>query len=117
MTKQVMTTSLIAAAINIILNFALISFIGLYAAALATAVAYCAMAIYRHYDIKKYVTIDYDKKLLFILTALYTVVIYAYYVNTTILNIVSLVLVIIASLLLNKILVRKVTTKIKGKFA
>lgn len=116
MTKQVMTTSLIAAAINITLNFALISFIGLYAAALATTLAYFAMAVYRHYDIKRYVIIDYNKQLLIILSSLYAIVIYAYYLNDVLLNVISLVFVVTASLLLNKVLVRKIFSKVKQKF-
>ncbi len=117
MTKQVMTTSLIAAAINIIINFALISLIGLYAAALATALAYGAMAIYRHYDVKKYVVIDYDKSLLFVLTVLYIGVIYVYYINAVYLNVISVVFVVIISLLLNKVLVRKIYVKVRQRAA
>lgn len=53
------TTSFIAAAINLVVDLVLIHFIGFYAAVISTAVAYLSMAIYRHYDLKKYVKIQY----------------------------------------------------------
>ena len=59
MTKQVATTSFIAAVINLVVDLVLIHFIGLYAAMITTAVAYLSMVIYRHYDLKKYVAIRY----------------------------------------------------------
>ena len=82
LTKQVMNTSMIAAAINLIVNLILIWCIGIWAAAVSTALAYGVMAIYRHYDMKKYVVITYDKKTLFAITALYTVATMLYYVMT-----------------------------------
>jgi O-antigen/teichoic acid export membrane protein len=70
-TKQVMNTSLVAALLNIVLTIALVPFFGLYAAAGSTAVAFLAMAIYRHYDAKKYAVITYEKKVFVILAVLY----------------------------------------------
>ncbi len=55
LTKQVFTTSLIAAAINISFTLIFIHWIGIYAAAIAMGVAFLSMAIFRHYDMKKYV--------------------------------------------------------------
>ena len=44
-----------AAVINIGIHFALIQFIGLYAAAVSAVAAYCVIAIFRYFDVKKYV--------------------------------------------------------------
>ena len=118
MTRQVMTTSLIAAGINITLNFALISFIGLYAAAIATTAGYGAMAIYRHFDLKSFIRIDYDKRVLALLGLLYGGVIYLYYLNMPIVNILNVVIVIAAALLLNKKLVNLFVRKLsRGRIA
>lgn len=113
MTKQVMTTSLIAAAINIALNIALITFIGLYAAALATATAYLAMAVYRHYDIKSYLHIVYKKRVLLGLALLYGFVVYLYYMNNPVVNVLNALLVIGAALYINRHVMGVVTKRFR----
>jgi O-antigen/teichoic acid export membrane protein len=112
LTRQVATTSLVAAAISIALNLALISFIGIYAAALSTIIAYLAMVLYRHHDSKKYVTISYEPHLPIKLLVFCAVVLVAYYCNVTISNILSAVVVTIIAGVLNKPLVRLVKNKI-----
>ncbi|MDE5630888.1 MAG: oligosaccharide flippase family protein, partial [Bacilli bacterium] len=57
MTKKVALTSAGAAFINIVVDFSLIKYIGLFAASISTVVAYMIMAIYRSFDLKKYVKI------------------------------------------------------------
>lgn len=102
MTKQVASTSIAAAIINIILTIALIKFIGLYAAAIATTIAYLAMAIYRHHDTKKYVKISYEKNLFGKITLLYLMAASFYYFNNVVSNIIIAVVVAIAIFTLNK---------------
>jgi len=114
MTKQVMNTSLVAAGINIVLTITLIPFIGIYAAAISTAVAFLAMAVFRHFDIKKFVKVTYEKYLFVVLGLLYALIIELYYVNNFATNIVALVIAVIASLVLNKKAFRLIKTKILG---
>ena len=78
MTKQVATTSIIGAIINIIINVVLIKYLGLYAAALSTAISYFVMMVYRHFDLKKYMTITYEKGLLMktILIFIFAIILY-----------------------------------------
>jgi O-antigen/teichoic acid export membrane protein len=102
MTKQVAITSIMAAAINITLNLLLITFIGLYAAAFATVFAYLAMAVYRHYALKKYVAITYKKNIFVLLAVLYCGAIALYYLNNPFGNIVSVLVIAAAAYLLNK---------------
>lgn len=101
-TKQVMSTSIASAIINIILTVALIPLFGLYAAAFATAIAFLAMAIFRHYDAKKYVKITYQKSTFVVLGALYAVVLALYYTHTPWASIAALIIAIIAAYLLNR---------------
>ena len=101
-TKQVMNTSLVAALLNIVLTIALVPFFGLYAAAGSTAVAFLAMAIYRHYDAKKYAVITYEKRVFVILAVLYTGVMSLYYMDTLWASIAGLVLAAISAYLLNR---------------
>lgn len=92
----------------------MIQFIGLYAAVLSTAIAFLAMAIFRHYDVKKYVNITYDKNLFVILGGLFIGVVGLYYMNNIVGNIISVLAVIIAAILLNRSIVSVVKGKILG---
>ena len=102
MTKQVALTSIIGAVINIVVNIGLIHFIGLYAAAISTAVAYFVMMVYRHFDLKKYMNITYEKGLLIKTILIFTFAIVIYYQRNLYLDILSLVVVVIYSFLMNK---------------
>lgn len=112
MTKQVANSSMIAALISISLTLVFIHFIGLYAAAIATAVAYLAMSIYRHYDIKKYVTITYQKNIFLMLGILYAFTMLLYYYNNMIGNIMNVVIITITVVLLNKSMIRTLKNKV-----
>lgn len=102
MTKQVATTSIIGAIINIIINVVLIKYLGLYAAALSTAISYFVMMVYRHFDLKKYMTITYEKGLLMKTILIFTFAIILYYQHNIYLDILNLVVVVIYSILMNK---------------
>lgn len=112
MTKQVANTSMIAAAVNLGLTLVLIHFIGLWAAAVATAMAYLAMAVYRHYDVKKYVTITYKNNIFVILIAVYIVAMGLYYMNTVWGNIANALFVAVVVILLNRSMLRVVKNKV-----
>lgn len=102
MTKQVALTSIIGAIINIVVNIGLIHFIGLYAAAISTAVAYFVMMVYRHFDLKKYMNITYEKGLFIKTILIFIFAIVIYYQRNLYLDILSLVVVVIYSFLMNK---------------
>ena len=102
MTKQVAMTSIIGAIINLVVNLALIHFIGLFAAAISTAVSYFIMMMYRHFDLKKYINITYEKGLVIKTILIFTFAIILYYQRNIWLDILSLVVVIIYSVIMNK---------------
>ncbi len=102
MTKQVATTSIIGAVINIVVNLGLVKFIGLYAAAISTAVSYFVMMVYRHFDLKKYMTITYEKGLLIKTICIFIFAIVIYYQRNLYLDILSLVVVVIYSYWMNR---------------
>lgn len=114
-TRQILNTTLLAASINIILMLALTPFIGLFGAAIATAVAYFSMVIYRHHDIKKFVKIKIDMKKVVILLGISSVVVFAYYLNNPVLNIINLTTVIIYAMLLNKRIISTIRSLLWGK--
>jgi len=102
LTRQVMNTSLAAAGVNLVLTIGLIPFFGLYAAAAATAIAFLAMAIFRHFDVKKYVTITYEKHLFVVLGILYVIVGGLYYTDTLWASFAAMLIAVTASIVLNR---------------
>lgn len=115
LTKQVANTSIIAAIINLVINLALIWFIGIWAAAISTAVAYGVMAIYRHYDMKKYVNITYDTKTFAILTIVFIVVSLLYYINNPVLNVLNVLIALTSSFFLNRSAIDIIKTKLSAR--
>lgn len=115
MTKQVANTSIIAAVINVGVNLVLIWFIGIWAAAVSTVVAYGVMAIYRHYDMKKYMKISYERGIFIKLGALFVVVAALYYADAVWANIIGLMIAIIFAFLLNRHEVGRIKSVILGK--
>jgi O-antigen/teichoic acid export membrane protein len=105
LTKKVAVTSIVAALINIVLTLGFVKLFGIYAAASATAVAYLAMAVYRHHDIRNIVSIKYDKRVLLKVIIAYVVVISLFYVRTTLTSILSLAIASIIAIGLNKSLI------------
>ena len=102
MTKQVAATSVMGAIINIVVNVVLIKFIGLWAASLSTMISYFSMMVYRHFDLKKYINIKYEKGLFIKTILIFAFAIFLYYLKNIYLNIINLVVVVIYSFLINK---------------
>ncbi|PNR93168.1 lipopolysaccharide biosynthesis protein, partial [Petrotoga sp. 9PWA.NaAc.5.4] len=61
-TKGAFTTSVVGAVVNIVVNFILIPFWGIQAAAFSTLLGYLAMWLMRVFDTKKYVDMKIDRK-------------------------------------------------------
>lgn len=102
MTKQVAATSIMGAVLNIVINVLLIKYIGLYAAAFSTMISYLVMMVYRHFDLKKYFNIKYEKGLFVKSILIFTFAIVLYYQRNIYLDILNLVVVSIYAFLLNK---------------
>jgi O-antigen/teichoic acid export membrane protein len=113
LTRKVLATSLLAALINIIINLALIKYIGIYSAAISTFCAFLAMALFRGYDIQKYVSIKYNTSVIVWLSLLYALVITLYYINTDLLNIISTIIVLVSAFVLNRTLIQAIIRKSK----
>jgi O-antigen/teichoic acid export membrane protein len=117
LTKKVAVTSIVAALINIVLTLGFVKLFGIYAAAAATAVAYLAMAVYRHHDIRSIVSIKYDKKVLLKVIIAYAVIIALFYVRTTLTNIISLALALLVSISMNKSTIYKIVSMTKTRLS
>ena len=112
MTKKVAMTSILSAIINIIVDLVLIHFIGLYAAVISTAVAFFIMAVYRHFDLKKYVAIKYN--IWDIVSALIGIIVISiiYYSGNMIWFIIGVVFAVIYSMVLNRKIIAKLWKKV-----
>ncbi len=89
--KGFLKSSTIGAFTNLILNFLLIPKMQVFGAAIATCISYIVVLVFRYYDTKKYVKINYDLKIILNCTLLITSFIfvynnkYGYYINTVLL--------------------------------
>ena len=102
LSKQVASTAVMGAIINILINIIFIKKIGLYAAALSTAISYFVMMMYRHFDLKKYVNIKVEKTFIIKTLIIFTFSITLYYMHNLYLNILNLTVVCIYAYLLNR---------------
>ena len=115
LTKQVTNTSIVAAVINIVLNLALVWFIGIWAAAISTAIAYGAMSIYRHYDMKKYVVVTYERGTFITVGSLFTVVTVLYYMDNQWSSITALAIALVAAYWLNRKDIARLRNMMSGR--
>jgi O-antigen/teichoic acid export membrane protein len=116
-TKKVLTTTLVSAALNIIVNIALITWFGLWAAAISTVVAYGAMVFYRHFDTKKYVAVKYKRGRFIGFGVLFLLVCLLYYSNIFLLNILNIVFVVFIAVILNWRFLKAGVRGLPGVFA
>jgi O-antigen/teichoic acid export membrane protein len=115
LTKQIANTSIFAAIINISISLALVKFIGMYATALALVVGYMVMAVYRHYDTKKYIRLTYEKNVLLKVVILFALASGLYYYNNPLVNIYSAAMVTILAFLLNIQFVTAARNRLLGR--
>lgn len=115
MTKEVASTSVMGAVINIVVNILLIKYIGLYVMAFSTMISYFIMMMYRHFDLKKYLNIKYEKGIFIKTILIFTVAIFLYYQRNVYLDILNLVLVSLYAVILNKEFLMSTYKTIKRK--
>lgn len=101
-TFEIAKTTLLAALINIVVNLALIKYIGLYAASMSTFVGYLITMIYRMIDTKKYLNIKYNWKHYMIAFMGIAFCTFIYYLNNRMISIIALPIIITIMLLVNK---------------
>ena len=102
LSKQVAFTAVLGAIINIVINILFVKRIGLYAAALSTAISYFIMMVYRHIDLKKYVNIQIEKGLILKTIFMFGFVLIFYYLRNIYYQIFSFIVVCLYAVLINK---------------
>jgi O-antigen/teichoic acid export membrane protein len=114
---EIAKTSLYAAIINIVVDIALIKVIGLYAASVSTLAAYATLAIYRYFDVKKYVNIPLSKRVILMSLLMGGIAIASYYYNHLITNIITLVIIAAYAVIINKDFLTSTFAVVKSKAA
>lgn len=108
-------TTVISAIVNIIVNLICIHFIGVWAAALSTLIATFIVYIIRKRKIRSIVNLSKDSIVLRIIKVLCLVgVAYAYYCQSHLVQIITLVLVIILCIIINKKVINAIITFTKN---
>ena len=104
-TKIIGSSTIVGAILNIIINIALIKFIGLYAAVISTLVSNYIVTIIRKEKLKKYMNLENIKHYYFSILMLILVTC-MYYMKTTTFNIMALNITIVYSIIANKDLIK-----------
>lgn len=109
-------TSIIAAAVNVVINFAFIKVIGLQAASISTLVSYFVMFVIRVKQTKKYFKIDYKVKEL-VLGALSCIFLIGttFVFDSIYLILMESVLCVVVACLINRDLIKSVVKKVKTR--
>lgn len=103
LTMEVMRASMIAAGINLAIILILIGFIGVWAAAISTLVAFGVTALHRHYDIKKRgIEVVVDMQSLLRIVVMMAVSISFYYMDNLLMNCIGLGATLIMAYVLNR---------------
>lgn len=112
---EIAKTSFFAAIINVGVDLFLIKVIGLYAASISTLVAYAAMAIYRYFDVRKYVSVRLSSKNLVAAFLSVLISVFVYYTKNPIYCLMSLIYVVIYAVLFNRDFLISTIKTIKSK--
>lgn len=115
-TKAVAKTSIWAAIINLVVNLALIRFVGLYAASISTLAAYLIMSIIRLIDVRKYIKINLDKRFIVSAVLVGIIIFVAYYIDNLYLNIGVVLLTSIYAIMSNAKSINSIIDMVKSKF-
>lgn len=99
---EIAKTSVYAAIINIVTNILLIKFIGLYAASVSTFLAYGVMAVYRYFNVKKYISIPFRKLNVILALIMIALVLVSYYSHNLIINVLVLIITIVYAYWINR---------------
>lgn len=114
-TKRVALTTIGAAIINIVVNVLFIRKIGLYAAAISSALAYIIVNIISHIDIQRLTKIKISRKYLIKEVLLYSIAIVIYYTNIKAVQAITFLVVCVCSFIQNKDIIYSIIGNIKIK--
>lgn len=114
-TKEIAKTSIYSGIINIVVHLALVKFVGLYAAAISSVAAFGVMAVYRYFDLKKYINIRLEKRSMVVIVLLYCITCWSYYKGNMVVQGCVLLMVAVCSALMNRKMLLEAVHMIRSK--
>lgn len=113
--KNVALTTVIAAVLNIAINFAFIGRIGIYAASISTLISYVFMTIFRAIDTKKMRKVHCDWKRIVIFVVFLLIMCVLFYSDNTLVRIVNAAVGIVFCIIINKSMILSLWKMVMGK--
>lgn len=115
-TVNVGVSTMVAAAINLMVNLLLIKFIGIWAASLSTLIAYVYLYFYRMFDSKRFqkIYVNYFKQ--FVMIGILILLLVSCFMRNIILNIINIIISLIVFCLFNYDVVKQIINAIAVKF-
>lgn len=105
-TKEIAKTTVVGAFLNLVVCLTLIKPFGLYAAGISSVVGYGTNALWRYFDLKKYINAPLDRMNVILSAAVALIVCVIYYLNITYLNIAGLLIAVVYALYINRRILR-----------
>lgn len=113
--KEIGITTTIAAVINLVINLALVKWIGIYAATLSTVICYMWLTFYRMHDIQKIQKISFHYKKIIALILVLCCMAYACSLRIAAVDIVNCIAAIVLMVVLNRKVIRVVVKKLRKR--
>lgn len=111
--KEVATSTTIAAIINLLVDLALVWFIGIWAAVISTIIAYLFILAYRVIDVRKIIKIEYHTREIISSIIPLIICIILYYISNPFIIFLNITLSAIVASVLNKDIISKLVHSIK----
>ena len=113
-TKIMGVTTIIGAIINLVVNLALINFIGIYAAAFSTLISCIVIYYYRKFKVKKYIKLEKNNRIVGILILFFTLILY-YNNKNIVIKFINLIIIPIYAIIVNKTIIIQTIKPIYNK--
>lgn len=107
-TRSIGITTIIAAVFNVIINFALIYKIGIFAGSISTLVSYAFLAVFRMVNIRKFVKIKYNTTVLVSMLCLLSIMGALSYKRVVLYDITNCIIGIVSALIFNQPIIKQV---------
>lgn len=107
-TKEIAITSVGAGIINFLINICLIRYLGIYAAAISTVIAFLVMSVYRVISIKKFFLLKLDIHKILIIAIIFAFEISIFYIENRILNIIGTIIAVGYAIVVNYSMIQKI---------
>lgn len=115
-TKVIAKTSFLSAVICIIMNVVLVNYIGVYASPVSNIVGFGIMAMYRGWDINRFVKVNWDMRYMISFVVILILTMALYYTETDYLKYVAMLMTIVFTYITNRKDIKYICSVCLNKF-